>query len=90
MLVSRPMGPNITAAESLSITCQASGGTGTYSYQWSSTCTGNCVLNNRNMATPTLSRGVARAADSGIYTCAVSDNAGNNGTNSTQILVTGT
>ena len=89
ILVSRPMGPDIIAGESLSITCQASRGTGTYRYEWSSTCTGNCLLNNRNVITPTITRDAVRSADSGLYTCTVTDNAGNNGTNSTEIQVTG-
>ncbi len=88
-LVTRPLGPEITAAEVLSISCQASGGTGTYNYQWSSTCTGNCFLNSRNVITQTITRDAVRSADSGLYTCTVTDNAGNNGTNSTEIQIIG-
>ena len=88
-IVSRPLGPEVAAAEPLSLSCQASGGTGVYSYQWSSTCTGNCVLSSDNMAAQTITRDAARAADSGTYTCAVTDHAGNNGTNSTEILIVG-
>ena len=83
------MGPEVNAAASLSLTCQASGGTGTYNYQWLSTCSGNCFLNNGNFISSTLARDAVRSADSGIYTCTVTDNAGNNGTNFTEIQVVG-
>ena len=88
-LVSRPLGPVISASESLSLSCQASGGTGTYSYQWSSTCAGNCFLNSNSVVTQTVTRDAARSADSGLYTCIVTDSAGNNGTNSTEIEIIG-
>ena len=83
------MGPEVNAAEALSLTCQASGGTGVYNYQVSSTCSGGCFLSNRVAATRTVTRDAARSADSGLYTCTVTDNAGNNGTNSTEIEVVG-
>lgn len=88
-IVRSPPAPEVTAAESLSLSCQASGGTGVYSYRWSSTCTGNCILSGDNMAAQTITRDAARAADSGVYTCEVMDHAGNNGTNSTEITIVG-
>ncbi len=88
-LVSRPLGPVISASESLSLSCQASGGTGAYSYQWSSTCAGNCFLNSNSVVTQTVTRDAVRSSDSGLYTCIVTDNAGNNGTNSTEIEIIG-
>lgn len=36
-----------------------------------------------------VARDAARSADSGLYSCTVTDNAGNNGTNSTQVEVVG-
>ncbi len=89
-IISRPMGPEVNAAESLSLRCQGSGGTGVYDYQWSSTCTGDCFLSNGNVITQTVTREAVRSADSGIYTCTVTDHAGNNGSNSTEVEVTGT
>ena len=88
-IVSIPSGPEINAAESLTLSCQASGGTGVYSYQWSSTCTGNCFLSSMNAVTQTVSRDATRSADSGLYTCTVTDTAGNNGTDFTEIQVVG-
>lgn len=89
ILVSRPVGPEINAAESLSLSCLASGGTSVYSYQWSSTCTSGCFLNSRSVIIPTATRDAARSTDSGLYTCTVTDNAGNSGTNSTEVDVVG-
>ena len=88
-IVSMPMGPDINAAEFLSLTCQATGGTGVYTYQWSSNCTGNCFLNNINPITQTITRDALRSTDSGFYTCTVTDNAGNNGSDFTQVQVIG-
>ena len=88
-IASIPAGPEINAAESLTVTCQASGGTGTYNYQWSSTCTGGCFLNSGSTMTSSVTRNAARSSDSGLYTCTVTDNAGNSGTNSTEIEVVG-
>lgn len=88
-IASTPQGQDINAAETLSLVCRASGGTGVYVYQWSSTCTGNCFLNNINPVTQTISQQALRSADSGVYTCTVMDNAGNNGTDSIQLQVVG-
>ena len=83
------MGPEINAAEAVSLTCQASGGTGMYSYQWSSTCTGNCFLNDINQNSNMIIRDALRSLDSGTYTCIVTDSAGNSGSNFTEIQVVG-
>ena len=88
-VASVPVGPDINAAEFFSLTCQATGGTGVYTYQWSSNCTGNCFLNNINPITQTITRDALRSTDSGLYTCTVTDNAGNNGSDFTQAQVIG-
>lgn len=88
-IVTVPNGPEIRAAESVAFTCQASGGTGIYSYLWSSTCTGSCFLNNKNRNSHMVYRDALRSVDSGIYSCSVTDNAGNLGSNSTEIVVVG-
>lgn len=88
-LTSNPVGPEIGAAQSFVLSCVASGGTGVYTYQWSSTCTGGCVLTSGNRGAPVLIRDAARSSDSGRYNCSVTDNAGNSGINSSEIQVTG-
>ena len=87
--MSIPNGPEIRAAESVALTCQAEGGTGMYSYLWSSTCTGSCFLNNNNQNSHMIYRDALRSVDSGIYMCSVTDSAGNLGSNSTEIVVVG-
>ena len=88
-VVSVPDEQEIRAAESVTFTCQATGGTGMYSYLWSSTCTRNCFLNSNNQNSHMITRDGLRSVDSGIYTCSVIDNAGNSGSNSTEIEVVG-
>ena len=88
-IVSVPDGPEIRAAESVTFTCQATGGTGMYSYLWSSTCTGNCFLNSDSQISHMITCDALRSVDSGIYTCSATDNAGNSGSNSTELEVIG-
>jgi hypothetical protein len=88
-IVSVPDGPEIRAAESVALTCQATGGTGIYFYLWSSTCTGACFLNSDSQISHTITRNALRSVDSGMYTCCVTDNAGNSGSNSTELEVIG-
>ena len=88
-IVSVPDGPEIGAAKLLTLTCEAIGGTGVYTYLWSSTCSGSCFLNNNNQNSHMITRDALRSVDSGVYTCIVTDNAGNVGSNSTDIQVVG-
>ena len=77
----------ITAAQSLSINCEVFGGTGVYSYQWSSNCTGSCFITGQVSAE--VMTNAARSSDSGVHSCTVSDDAGNSGSGSTVISVEG-
>ena len=88
-IVSVPDGPEIGAAKLLTLTCEAIGGTGVYTYLWSSTCSGSCFLNNNNQNSHVITRDALRSVDSGVYTCIVTDNAGNVGSNSTDVQVVG-
>ena len=88
-IVSEPDGPEIKAAESVNLTCQATGGTGMYSYLWSSTCTRNCFLNTNSQMSRMITRDALQSVDTGVYTCSVTDNAGNSGSNSTEVEVIG-
>ena len=88
-IVSEPEGPEIRAAESVTFICHVTGGTGMYSYLWSSTCTGNCFLNSNNQMSQMITRDALRSVDSGVYTCSITDNAGNSGSNSTEVEVIG-
>ena len=86
-VVSIPDGPQISAASSLALTCQVVGGSGVYFYQWSSTCTLDCFI--AGQTTQSVTRDALRSTDSGNHTCAVSDDAGNSGSHSVLVSVTG-
>ena len=84
------------AASLLTLSCQVTGATGTVSYQWSSTCTGDCFFDGTNNAHTTAQnistsfRGNAdtmydfflRSTDAGTYTCEASDDSDNTNTGS--------
>ena len=64
------------------------GGTGVYHYHWSGDCSGGCFVTNQ---TSHIVVGDAlHSTDSGVYSCAVIDDAGNTGNNSLAISVRGT
>ena len=85
---SSPTGPKYQAASSGSLICEITGNFfGTATYQWSSTCTGDCFVLGRN--TPTVSTGAFRSIDSGAHTCTAVDAVGNSGTATIQMNVVG-
>ena len=57
-------------------TCTATGGTGSISYQWSSTCNG-CVFSTSTDAR--ITRTGVHSGDSGTHTCTATDAAGRTG-----------
>ena len=86
-VVSTPIGPEITAARTLSFRCDVIGGTGVYQYQWSSNCSHDCFVNSQT--TQSVVQDALHSTDSGIYTCVVMDDAGNSGSDSVSITVVG-
>lgn len=83
-----PLGVTQQASSSVNLTCAVSGiSFPPLSYQWSSTCTGNCFVLAGN--TPTLTESTLHSIDTGNHTCTVSDSLGNSGTATTEIVVTG-
>ena len=58
------------------VTCTATGGTGSISYQWSSTCSG-CPF--RSSTDATISRTAVHSRDIGTHTCTATDTAGRTG-----------
>ena len=83
-----PLGVVHQASSSLNLTCGVSGQSNTqFSYQWSSTCSGNCfVLGGR---VSNLKQTALHSIDSGNHTCSVTDAFGNRGMATVQILVSG-
>ncbi len=83
-----PPGVTKQSASSVNLTCAVVGTVSApLSYQWTSTCTGNCfVLLGR---TAMLSQPALHLVDSGNHTCTVTDAIGNSGTATAEIDVTG-
>ena len=74
-----PMGSVYQAASSVTLTCEIDD-TGTFApltYQWISTCLGDCFV--RNQTSPVVSREGLRSIDAGSHTCTVTDDVGNRG-----------
>ena len=63
------LGPNEYRAASgpVIVNCNATGGTGTISYQWSSDCR-NCPF--QGATSRTITRGAVHSGDTGTHTCA--------------------
>ena len=87
-ITTSPPGVMHQASSSLNLTCSVSGCSRVQSsYQWTSTCTGNCfVLGGRS---PNLVQTALHSADSGNHTCLVADVLGNHGMATVQIFVVG-
>ena len=83
-----PPGVQHQASSSLNLTCTVSGlATAPLTYQWTSTCSGNCfVLQNEES---TVFSNALHSIDSGNHTCSVTDALGNIGTAITEIVVEG-
>ena len=86
-MVANPPGPVITAAQTLTLACLVDGGTGVYYHQWSGDCSGGCFVTNQT--SHSVVRDALHSVDSGIYSCAVTDDAGNTGNDSATISVRG-
>ena len=75
-------------ATSVTLTCHVSlEAVQPVSYQWSSSCSGECSVAGQTDDTVTIS--LLRSIDSGTYTCTVTDNVGNTGNGSINVNVTG-
>ena len=75
-------------ATSVTLTCRVSlEAVQPVSYQWSSSCSGECSVAGQTDDTVTIS--LLRSIDSGTHTCTVTDNVGNTGNGSINFNVTG-
>ena len=76
------------AASSLNLTCSPSGALlPPLSYQWTSTCSGSCFV--LQGASQTLIQSSLHSIDSGSHTCQVTDDLGNTGTATVEVIVNG-
>ena len=65
-------GPNdYRATSTLTLTCQVTGGSGTVTYLWTSTCAG-CFINSGTFQNQAVGRGSLQSVDSDTYTCMAS------------------
>ena len=85
--MSVPSDSQVPAGSSLSLTCQAFEGSGVYTYQWFSNCSGDCLISGQMVQS--VNRDAVRSTDSGNHTCSVVDDAGNSGSSSVFISITG-
>ncbi len=61
----------------VALTCQVEGATGTVSYQWTSTCTGDCFVLRSPQTNPSVTQLFLRAGvDDGTHTCTATDSDG--------------
>ena len=89
------------AASQLTLSCQVTGTTGTLTYQWSSTCTGDCFLLGNNENADTTAQNIStsfrgnksnfflRSTDAGTYTCTATDGNGNTGSAFREVKIVG-
>ena len=77
---------------SYQLTCQVDSTStppvGTVSYEWTSTCSGDCFVLRQSQAGNVTTQ-YLKAADAGTHTCTVTDSVGNSGSSSTTISTTG-
>ena len=78
--------PNYRAATPVTLTCVASGTTGSVSYRWTSTCR-SCFASSSSSST--ISKEFLVARDAGVHTCSVTDSSGNRGSNQTTMNIAG-
>ncbi len=78
--------PNYRPATSVSLRCDATGTSGIVTYQWNSTCEGDCFVRGSSQ---TVGRSYLFSHDAGYHTCVVTDGAGNSGNASTEMNVIG-
>lgn len=88
-ITASPQGVIQQAASSLNLTCSASGALSPpLSYQWTSTCTGNCFVLQQGRS-QTLIQSSLHSIDSGNHTCRITDDLGNSGTATIEVAVNG-
>lgn len=75
------------AGSSVSLVCNAEGGTLPLTYEWNSTCDGPCFTIEKTMQA--IGKSVLHSRDTGNHTCSVEDYTGHSGNDTIQMVVTG-
>ncbi len=74
----------------ITLTCQVEGATGTVTYLWTSTCTGDCFVLRSPQTNPSVTQLYLRAGvDDGTHTCTATDSDGETGSASTEMRIIG-
>ncbi len=88
MVAVNPPGVTQQTSSTINLTCVVSGMPSLpLTYQWTSTCSGNCFV--LLGATQTITQPSLHSVDSGNHTCSVTDALGNSGTATAEVIVTG-
>ena len=83
-----PPGVTKQASSPINLTCSVSGNfSASLTYEWSSTCTGNCFI--LQAMVPMLTKSSLHSVDSGNHTCTVSDSLGYSGSSTIEIKING-
>ncbi len=77
--------PDYSPASSVSLRCEATGASGSVSYQWNSTCSG-CFVRGTSQ---TQSQSYLWSDDAGEHTCVATDGRGNTGRATTRMNIIG-
>lgn len=72
---------------SLSLTCMAQGGHSPLTYSWNATCDGACFTLGKK--TSSIGRDALHSTDGGNHTCMVTDYAGQSGSATVEIALSG-
>ena len=75
------------AGSSVTLTCQAYGGYPPLTYNWNSTCDGNCFVLDEG--TQSVQDSSLHSGDGGVHTCSVTDYVGCTGSATIQMTVSG-
>lgn len=78
--------PNFRVASSVALQCIAEGASGSIGYRWTSTCS-SCFASNSLSAR--INEQFLRARDTGEHTCTARDSAGNSGSYTQPMKITG-
>ena len=84
---SQPENGAYQVGSSLTLTCQAQGGHAPITYNWNSTCMGQCFVLEEIV--DTITKNALHSIDSGSHTCSAMDYTGRSGNDTVSITVSG-
>ena len=77
------------AGSSVVLSCSATGAVGLVTYEWTSTCTGECFITSQSTQNTVIKDSI-HSIDGGNHTCTITDDIGNSGSTTIQMHVAGT